>query len=312
MITLVQGRLDRFLINPMPTLHYGRKKAAICTIGKFMIVHGGIDQYDSVTNTIQVFNLRLMKWIKLMINNKTDFLQLHQMTLALPSVPDHKLIKDLIATYPRPKIKSNEGLYIFGGRDKKGRATSKMWRIKILQDPWTIEEVSELGNTPPPRYGHAMSYLNNLHALVVYGGENEAGKVFGDLHIFSLHLGQWISIKYPNNKYRPIPRTRFSHAVIEDRRTSKLFVLGGLSTHNFAGGNLDYFEINTNMYSNNLADKIENSAAMEPSENRDDVMFNANTNFNRKKRYIKEKLKQFKSSKNYLPFPVSAIVSKIK
>lgn len=294
----------------MPIPHYGRKKAALCSIGKFILVHGGVDQLDEVTNSMQLFNFRTMSWVKLMVNYKTDPLELHCITLAISSSINAKAIKDMTVPLPKIKTKPNEGLFIFGGRDDKGRSSNKLWRYRMFCNPWILEDVEDLGCGPPARYGHSMSYLSNLHSLVVYGGENEVGRIFGDLYLFSLYLGQWVEIKY-TSRYKPNPRTRFASCVVEEKKSSRIYILGGLSEKNFVGGSLECIDFDPNLYSKVLPE-IRDNSVVAVSETKEEIMFNANVNIDRRKRYVREKLKKFQPHTNYLPFPTEAIESKVR
>ena len=298
------------MTNSMPIPHYGRKKTAACSIGKFLVIHGGVDQLDTVSNTVQVFDFRSMRWSKVIVNQRTEALQLHAMAVAMSNTINTKNITDLSLPLVKAKVKLNEGLFVFGGRNDKGRATDRLWRFRMFSNPWLLEEVEDLGSGPAARFGHSMSYLSNLHCLVVYGGENEVGRIFGNLYLFSLYMGQWIDIKF-TSRYKPTPRTRFASCAVEEKRNSKIYILGGLSDNNFVGGTLECVEFDSNLYSKFMADMRDNSV-LAPSETKEKIMFGGNVNIDVKKRYVREKLKKFSPNSNYMPFPTQAIESKIK
>ncbi len=66
-----------------------------------------------------------------------------------------------------------EGIYLFGGRLKNGKASNKLYVLKIGSKPlkWISPETA--GTPPIARYSHSMNYYHELNILIIYGGRND-------------------------------------------------------------------------------------------------------------------------------------------
>lgn len=260
---------------------------------------------------MQVFDFKARDWIKLMVNLRTECLELHAMTLAMYSISNMKLIQDLTVPVPKHRMRCNEGIYIFGGRDEKGKPTSKLWRYRIFNQPWLLEDIDPNGKGPCARFGHGLCYLTSLHALVVFGGQDERGHTFGDLFLFSLHLGNWIEVKF-GSRYKPQPRSMFGCATISEGRSSKMYVLGGINNGTYVGGVVECLDFDSSLYTKVAYEGKDNSITNLSAE-KEEVMINTNAvYFDKKKKHVKETLRRFKPDFNYMPFPVEALESKIR
>ena len=296
------------MVTPLPIPHPGRKKAAICQLSKFLFVHGGIDERDIITNSLQLFDIKNREWIKTLTNNKTFPLELHAMAAAFHN-PAYKIVQDLTVPVPKIKGKSNEGIYVFGGRDEIGKSSAILWRYRLFSNPWYLDKVHTMGIGPSGRYGHSLNYLPTIHSLIVYGGE-DSPTFFGDLFMYSLNIGHWIDIKF-TSKYKPQPRSRFTCTEVSDGKVDRIYILGGVASDNFLGGNIECVEFDENLYSKIVFQTKENSLSRKSSQDKDKVLIDCNELYDKKKRYVNDRIKVFKRSNYYLPIPTEAGANKM-
>lgn len=268
-----------------------------------MIVHGGSDQQDLLTNSVQVFDVSKRSWSKPITNYKTLPLDLH--SIAFTSANQvYQSVKDLSAPISKYKPKPNEGLYIFGGRDENGNPSKRMWRYKILSSPWYLEDVEGMANGPSPRFGHCLAYLSTIDSLVVFGGE-DGQQSFNDVFLFNVELNHWVDLRV-NSKFRPVPRTRFSFAAICEQRSSRLFILGGMADNCFAGGTILCLEFEDGLFRKLEYDAKEQKSLASSLEN-NEVKIEPKRALERRPNAIKQKVKAFSKFSNYQPYPSEAI-----
>ena len=96
------------------------------------------------------------------------------------------------------KLKSfvvqEEGIYIFGGKNEKGKVKNKMVILRLDENyqplEWKTPEVK--GSAPAARFHHSMSLYLPLTSLLIYGGRNDrTGEVFSDFWLFSLRTMEY-------------------------------------------------------------------------------------------------------------------------
>ena len=108
-----------------------------------------------------------------------------------------------------------EGLYIFGGRDKKGEVTNGLYMVNTeVKKRYKFEKVDTIGHPPLPRYGHCMVYYPKKQYLVIYGGRNDTlWENYGSCSmsavvILNLKYLCWCSVRIYNGNY---PRYSMSY-----------------------------------------------------------------------------------------------------
>lgn len=66
-----------------------------------------------------------------------------------------------------------EGIYVFGGKDSKGKPTNSLKVISIGHNPLKVMEIQTVGTPPRERFGHCCHFLKFVDFLVIYGGRND-------------------------------------------------------------------------------------------------------------------------------------------
>eukprot|EP00347_Sterkiella_histriomuscorum_P001859 403370405 len=139
---------------------------------------------------------------------------------------------------------SKDGIYVFGGINKKGELSNKLRQLKIQTidgivkyAEWhTITPKSE--NQPVSRIGHALLFLPVTNALILIGGRNDElakqnqSPFLNDIHLYLLELNSWVELKYTHSSHR---MERLSnHAVAiecnSDFTQEKILIFGGVSS----------------------------------------------------------------------------------
>ena len=148
-------------------------------------------------------------------------------------------------------------VFYFGGLTNKGLfANDGLWSLEIKNNDkpeWT--QISTIGPTPQPRYGHAMEYMHNK--LFLYGGSSNSDnkkKIMNDIWIFPLFTtNKWIKVNIEEDNSLIIARVYHTFcAYTKINRDNDIIILfGGRDSHNKSlkdlfsltriGNNNDYF-----------------------------------------------------------------------
>lgn len=263
-----------------------------------MLVHGGIDQQDCITNTMQVFDAKKRQWVKFIVSHKTVPLELHSMAFA----SQNKLyndVQDLSSPLQKCRPRPNEGLYIFGGRDGQGKPTNRMWRYRMFSNPWKLEDVEETARCPLPRFGHCLAYLSTIDCLVVFGGE-DGQQIFGDVYLFNVELSHWVDLRV-SDKDQPVPRSNFGYAAICDQHYCRLYIVGGLSTNSFAGGTLMCLDVEDSLF--RKADTEAKEQKYQALAGHNEVKIVPKNVLERRSNALKLRIKAFSQFSSYQPYP---------
>ena len=96
---------------------FRRRDHAAVAFGDLMIIHGGIENRKTTSDTL-IFDVFLNKWtIAACINS--------------PSLSNHKLT--VLQTKPKGSTSSKE-IYMFGGINEKGISTNILYRLRISEE----------------------------------------------------------------------------------------------------------------------------------------------------------------------------------
>ena len=113
------------------------------------------------------------------------------------------------------------------------------------------------GEPPEPRYGHTMDMFPVSRILAIYGGVNNCKFVDGqstyyqDLCVFNLVSFEWIKVEcYALN---PVPRMGHGSTLVG----SKLLIYGGMNQKGFVKGQVQYVELNLNLFGLVQSQKIQ-------------------------------------------------------
>lgn len=180
-----------------PSNRYGH---AACVFQNSFVIFGGKLFNGSLSNELYQYNISSHQWILRATNS----------ILYPPKLTRHTL------TY----VSSNGHFYIIGGSLETSEFSSKIYRIKLRDDPkldrW--EEVYVRGGKKIDfrMVGHSCNYHDETNSLYIYGGivANSArlSKLSDRLFSFDIENNHWSEIFYPKHQQFNIPRERAFHS----------------------------------------------------------------------------------------------------
>jgi len=236
-----------------------RRYHSAVTIGKQLLVYGGINGNQVYCNDLLVLNLvpnlkgddvnQKYRWSKVRTCGKEPG-NLANHTCKLILQPDRYKNANLISLNALSEIKPYrsklelEGVYFFGGRDEN-TPSNKLYVLKIGQKvcEWTQPAIS--GKPPMARYGHSMNYYPSKEILIIYGGRNDAhyaennNSYFDDVWILTLIKLSWTRWNKEGNGMMPVPR--YLHCAA--KLSGALIIFGGLSEQNYCGSDVFALEM---------------------------------------------------------------------
>ena len=190
-----------------------RRSHACALLGKYMIVHGGIEVRKTRSQPL-IYDIEKNQWSSPFVR---DF----------PALSHHKLVNPFLNKKLRKNKQFEECLYMFGGLNEKGIAKNQMYKIKILNETELSCEKIQTKNPPLPRHSFILESLD-LNTLVLYGGkhhdeiDNEftIKGIYSDLHLFSIDTSTWTIPVLPFKL-----SNRFGMCSTSDR--NKVYIFGG-------------------------------------------------------------------------------------
>ncbi len=218
-------------------------------INDSIIIHGGINEKNEISNEICILNSKFDNYnnkIYLYLNKpsfiNSPFLFGHSSCLVLPSeIKNHPFlsinyipeIKKIIM-----KIKY-KGIYIFGGFDKNLNDYNNEIFVILLGKKLEIKKIETNGKKPKGRIFTSLNYYEKGNILILHGGRNEKNNCedFNDTFVFSLKNFCWSEIKILN-KNEIFKRCGHKGIIYND----ELIIFGGINSYNFIGCN--FFIIN--------------------------------------------------------------------
>ena len=84
------------------------------------------------------------------------------------------------------QLSNYEGIYIFGGKNRRGQPTNALIRLVVTKENNTVkvEYPQTVGLIPMERYGHSIHFIRNRLNIVIYGGRNDSlYKAYGKLSL---------------------------------------------------------------------------------------------------------------------------------
>ncbi len=107
----------------------------------------------------------------------------------------------------------NHIMYVFGGYDSNGSCDNYLYRFHLKESKWISKVCMP---SIPPRFHHTMN-VTDTNMLIIFGGKNEQGRLYNDLHAITLDDLTAFSIS-PMGDIAPRPRyghvSQFSHGVL--------------------------------------------------------------------------------------------------
>jgi hypothetical protein len=214
-----------------------------------MIIHGGIDENNSILGDTFLLDLDTLRWHELHVkedsHSKSFPVCNHSSVLVV--LPERRSSHSNIFRFPETisSISSmkHEGIYMFGGLDKENNCNNILRILKFGKKPleWVVPNTQ--GISPSPRYGCTINHYEELDVLFLFGGKDHRSKnlVYDDFFMLELSTLKWTNIKIFDNQ----PQPRFDHC--STILGSKLIIFGGSNTRTFIGSSLyiielDFFE----------------------------------------------------------------------
>ncbi|KAK7206530.1 kelch repeat protein TeaB [Myxozyma melibiosi] len=135
-------------------------------------------------------------------------------------------------------------IFVFGGFDVMD--TQELFNEVIIIDVETLESshVTEpAGEVPSRRHGHTATYWKD-GKLIVFGGEDESGRLLNDLYVYDLRSSSWTQpVTYGNPPYQ-----RSRHAACLSECRTRLYFSGG-SRHGSVLGDIFCLDLTTMTWS---------------------------------------------------------------
>ena len=174
---------------PLP--RFGHSLVMITPV-KICLFGGAVGETRRInySNDTYIYNIMTKIWMKLNINSNTGLVPSERAAHAAAS-------------------NDNLQMVIYGGSNSTGLADDKLWMLHLSEQNegiWT--EIKVVGQTPGPRYGHSLAYMNPF--FVLFGG-NFNPNLTNEVWIINTKNNQfqWEKINFGNNNI--IPSARLYH-----------------------------------------------------------------------------------------------------
>ena len=174
---------------PLP--RFGHSLVMITPV-KICLFGGAVGETRRInySNDTYIYNIMTKIWMKLNINSNTGLVPSERAAHAAAS-------------------NDNLQMAIYGGSNSTGLADDKLWMLHLSEQNegiWT--EIKVVGQTPGPRYGHSLAYMNPF--FVLFGG-NFNPNLTNEVWIINTKNNQcqWEKINFGNNNI--IPSARLYH-----------------------------------------------------------------------------------------------------
>lgn len=271
--------LKTFHSKPIPKW---RRNQIAEMIGKYMIIFGGIAE-NSYDGSVQILNdfwslhVGKLTWKKINTTG-VEIPPLHSMSSCLILYSLHRQdegltpfkLPELPDNVP-PSNLSNEGIFIFGGIDEKGRCVNSLYVLKISK-PNTIVQPSLKGIPPCPRVGCSMHYYNKLNVIILFGGRNEkvsnSNGYFNDFWFIDLEMMQWVKLNCDTDLEG---RADYSSVINDDF----LIIFGGSNGSYFHKSDLLLANLHL-LKSDELSNSIINKKETSPKKERTNSLISKN------------------------------------
>ena len=221
------------------------------TIGKYMLIHGGIDHKSWVIDDICILNLETKSWSEVRINTlNPGKMSHHKSWLVIHPIVKEKGF-DLFSSYKsnrkldEPLIKEG-GMYIFGGINENGESLNDLWVLKVGREIlfWTKPDTK--GRAPPPRFSHSMHYIEFMNWIMIFGGRcsepiNADAKqyFYNDFWLLKVDTLEWVKIPTKGE----LPSPMYAHCSCVNR--SEFITFGGMNEHHYNDFNYHILELHT-------------------------------------------------------------------
>jgi len=232
----------------------GRRNHSGVMVSKIMVVCGGINNNGRYLNDLIQLNLDTHKWFICEVENSNlseENVAFHTMCSvfkgnlkisSLYSPLEYQNITKKGSSKTSIRNIQEEGIYLFGGKNKNNEPKNQLKILKIGKKPLIWIQPITSGIPPCARYQHTMNFQEEFNFLIIYGGRNDSmGGALGDMFVLRLSNLNWYNVHVYGNF---IGKERFGHcsASVLD----KFLVFGGVNSNGFSQGELLVFELSSN------------------------------------------------------------------
>ncbi|CDW88087.1 kelch motif family protein [Stylonychia lemnae] len=213
---------------------YARRNHTAFIMNKFMVIFGGINDFNQHLNETLIYDLLKNEWVE---NVKIEGLEMPHLSnsVGMGCFYDQRVNEDIKFIDSLPEIKWDlssrfiqvEGFYMFGGLQSDGSASDGLWLLKCEKGclRWVRGEQITKGQKPSGRYSHSMTLYERENALIICGGRNDRQKmVYNDLHMLTLDNLNWINVKLVGEGMI----NRADHHIVPADSTNDFVILGGI------------------------------------------------------------------------------------
>ena len=226
-----------------------RKSHVAESYGKFIIVHGGINEEKEVVGETVIYNSAYHSafYPEYAEDSLNPILAYHASCLVVPIIyriqPKVNLHKfPDIGKKAKEKIK-HKGVYIFGGQDPDGILNDEVFCFTIGTRESSWIKLETTGSKPCARINCSLNFYENGNFVIVFGGRNDAVEYRGALNdCFCLELNKltWLRVETLNSlEQKPAFRNCHKAALVE----SQLVIFGGMDNKTFVGNDLAIFDL---------------------------------------------------------------------
>lgn len=206
-----------------------RKNFVCHSLGNQIIVQGG-QNYDTLGD-FWLFDLESLEWIE--VTGKQFFRSGHCSVLVLSSQQKLYNRSDNInfTKFPKENKKGvKEGVYSFGGLNRKDRSTNQMHFMDLGQSKFSFKKLIVKGIKPQPRTEATLAYKDDLEICILHGGRDYLLDVtFNDFFVLSLQNLEWLQVAIRGDA--PLQRCNHISFVYND----KVCVFGGMNNRMYLG-----------------------------------------------------------------------------
>ncbi|KRX08367.1 Galactose oxidase/kelch, beta-propeller [Pseudocohnilembus persalinus] len=205
-----------------------RRNHASTIFGNNLFIIGGVNNSEEYLNNVQAVNLE---------NGRVKNYEIPQFKKGIAfhtAMACYKKIFNPAGKKKQHQVKE-EGIYIFGGKNQRGKCYNDLYVAKLDEKQkifeWKMIDIQD--QKPEPRFGHTMNYLSSSNSLIIYGGKDNDGNFYKDFWVFRLYYQKWIKLDVQGE----IERNRHLHcSAIND--TNIMYVFGGIDSHKLVSWNL--------------------------------------------------------------------------
>ena len=206
-----------------------RKNFAALSIGRTIIMHGGIDAEGNILGDTLFMQAGSDSIQSKKISGSPN-LTGHSSCLVLPgfirNLPKFSLrqLPDLIAKVTSDYMQMI-GFYLFGGENAKGHLKNDVYCLEVENKDFSWKLMDVKGVKPIKRKFSTLQYFEKGNVVILFGGlANEETSVLNDMWTLDLKELNWISVKL-GVKPQPVKSVYFHASCFYE---DKMLIIGGM------------------------------------------------------------------------------------